>query len=102
MDEHVLQLNFQLGVPSEEWENTAKDIAGKFAAVPGLKWKVWIMNEERREAGGIYMFESAEAMNTFLGSELAGAVKSHPAVKNMSAKPFGVLPEPTKTTRGPL
>ncbi len=102
MAQQILQLNFDLGVPSEEWEKAAEDLAGTFAAVPGLKWKVWILDENRKQAGGIYMFESEEALDGFLNSELAGAVKAHPAVKNMDARPFDVLLTPSQATRGPL
>lgn len=98
----ILQLNFFLGVTDEEWKKTAEELAGSFAEVPGLNWKVWIMNEARHEAGGIYLFEDESSTEAFLQSELAEAVKNHPAVKDMDVKQFDCLEEPSRTTRGPL
>ncbi len=102
MTQQILQLNFFLGVSDEEWEKAAKDLAGTFAEVPGLGWKVWIMNAARHEAGGIYLFDDEASTKAFLESELAKAVKNHPAVKDLDLRQFAVLEEPTRTTRGPL
>lgn len=102
MTEQIVQLNFRLGVPENEWEQTAKELADTFAAVPGLRWKVWLMNEAEHEAGGIYLFEDESAAKSFLQSDLASQVASHPAVKDMAVKQSAVLSEPTQITRGPL
>ncbi len=102
LGEQILQLNFRLGVPENEWKETAMELAETFAAVPGLRWKVWFLNQREQSAGGIYLFEDEPSVETFLNSDLAAAVKSHPAVKDMRVTYSGVLGEPTQVTRGPL
>ena len=56
MSQQILQINFKFSVPREQYEGTAANLAEEFAKVPGCIWKVWLMNEKDREAGGIYLF----------------------------------------------
>lgn len=102
MSERILQINFKIGIPAGEYAQAADQLAGAFAEVPGLRWKIWILNEAENEAGGIYLFEDASSLEAFLESPLAAQVKSHPAFSEMSAKPFEVMPGPTEKARGPV
>ena len=102
MSEVMLQLNFNFSVSKEEYEQAVSPLADKFANVPGLKWKVWILNEEKSEAGGIYMFENQASVDEYLAGPLAKTVTSHPALSNFSVKQFGIMEDVTKITRGPL
>ena len=57
MSEKLLQLNFKFSVTGDEYTQAVSPLAEKYAAVPGLRWKVWIINEAESEAGGIYLFD---------------------------------------------
>lgn len=98
----MLQINFNFSVTNEEYRQTAVGLAEQFANVPGLVWKIWILNEENSEAGGIYLFDSKSSIEEFSKSGLAAMVMSHPALSNFSVKPFAVMEEATAITRGPL
>jgi len=98
----MLQLNFNFSVSKEEYEQAVSPLADKFADVPGLKWKVWILNGEKSEAGGIYMFENQVSLDELLAGPLAKTVTSHPALSDFSVKQFGIMKDITKITRGPL
>ena len=102
MSECILQLNFDLKVSPNEYSEAANQMADLFAVVPGLKWKIWLLDEERGEAGGIYLFNDETALEQFLASPLAAEVQSHPGLRNLEAKKFGVMNEPTEVTRGPV
>ena len=102
MSEIMLQLNFNFSVSKEEYEQAVSPLADKFANVPGLKWKIWILNAEKSEAGGIYMFENQASLDEFLAGSLAKIVTTHPALSNFSIKQFGIMKDITKVTRGPL
>jgi hypothetical protein len=102
MSEIMLQLNFNFSVSKEEYEQAVSPLADKFAEVPGLKWKVWILNGEKSEGGGIYMFENQASLDEFLAGPLAKTVTSHPALSNFSVKQFGIMKDITKITRGPI
>ena len=98
----VLQVNFKFNVGRSEYEDLAASLAQAFAEVPGLAWKIWILNEAESEAGGIYYFDSAESLRVFLSSQLAADVQGHPAVSEFSAKTFDIMDAVTAVTRGPM
>ena len=102
MAEKILQINFKFNVSKGEYEAAANSLAGEFAKVDGLRWKVWILNEAENEAGGIYLFNDESSLDSFLGGPLAAQVQSHPAIEDMTAKKFDVMPDVTAVTRGPV
>jgi len=102
MSSKILQLNFRFNVPRAEYEQVMSSIARDFAQVPGLRWKIWLMNEAESEAGGIYVFDDDSSLQTYLDGPLAGAVKAHPALSDLSAKVFDSIEELTAITRGPI
>jgi hypothetical protein len=101
MPAKILQLNFRFDVPRADYEGVVSPLANDFAQVPGLLWKIWLMNEAESEAGGIYLFEDESSLTAYLEGPLAAAVKSHPALSDLSAKQFDVMEELTAITRGP-
>ena len=68
--------------------------------VKGLISKVWLANEDKNTYGGFYLWESKEAMETFMHSDLVAAVVSRPFVKNVSSVDYTVNEEASKITRG--
>ncbi len=102
MSERLLQLNFNFSVSKEEYEQAVSPLADKFANVPGLIWKIWILNENQNEAGGIYLFENQTLLEEFLAGPLAKTVTSHPALSDFSVKQFSIIKDITETTRGPI
>jgi hypothetical protein len=70
------------------------------ANVKGLISKVWLADEERNAFGGFYLWESKEAMDTFMHSDLVKAVVSRPFVKNVSSVDYRVNETASRITRG--
>ena len=98
---NVLIVNFTLeGISEEQYEAMCDGIAPAFAAVPGLASKVWLADRDDGVYGGVYVFESAEAADEFLSSELFAGVGSTPGLTGITVNRFGVLAGPTSTTRG--
>jgi hypothetical protein len=102
MSGRILQLNFRFSVSASDYEGAVAPLAEQYAAVPGLRWKIWIINEAEGEAGGLYLFEDEDALNACLASPLTAQVTAHPALSDFSVKQFDVMEEVTKTTRGPV
>jgi hypothetical protein len=98
----ILQLAFKFSISKAEYEQTASAIAGNFAALPGLRWKIWLMNEAESEAGGIYFFNDDTSLKAYLDGPLMAQLKSHPALSEMQAKVFDVMDAASATTRGPI
>ncbi len=102
MSGRIMQLNFKFSVSGSEYEQAVSPLASQFAAVAGLRWKIWMINEAENEAGGIYMFEDEASVNAFLKGPLAAQVTSHPALSDFSVKQFDVMENITAITRGPV
>ena len=102
MSQKILQVNLKFNISRTELEAAWLEAAQPIAEVPGLHWKVWLMNEAEQEAGGIYLFESEAAAQSYLAGPIVAALKSSPAVSNISAKLFDVLESHTAITRGPV
>jgi hypothetical protein len=102
MSEVLLQVNFKFNVSSNDFTNAVTPLADSFAKVPGLIWKIWILNEEKSEAGGIMLFGNQSSLDEYLNSSLAETVTGHPALSDFSVKQFGIMKDCTEVTRGPL
>jgi len=95
----ILQINYQLNGPRDAYERENLPYARPIAALPGLRWKVWIIDEARTEAGGIYLFDDEAAMQAFLDGPIIAEMKGDPT---LSLKAFDVIEGLTTLTRGPV
>ncbi len=98
----ILQINFNLNVPAAEYQKMADSVAPAFLDVPGLTWKIWLLNPATQEAGGIYLFDSQASLDAYVNGPLVAKLREIPLVRNISIKQFEVMPEITALTRGPV
>jgi hypothetical protein len=102
MSQQILQVNVKFSIPRADLAAAWLGAAQPIADTPGLQWKVWLMNEAESEAGGIYLFESKDAVESYLAGPVVAALKASPVISNISAKTFDVLEEHSAITRAPL
>ena len=102
MSGKIVQINFKFNVPRRDYEQAVSPLAGEIAAVAGLHWKVWLMNETESEAGGIYLFDDEAMVEAYLEGPIVAQVTSHPALSDFSVKQFDVMDKLTEVTRGPV
>jgi len=98
----ILQINMTFSVSPAELRRGWVEVARPIADTPGLRWKVWLINEARREAGGVYLFDDEAKVQAFLNGPIVAAVRSDPTLSNLSVKQFDVMEEHTAITRGPV
>jgi hypothetical protein len=98
----ILQINFNLNVPAAEYQKMVDSIAPAFADVPGLRWKIWLLNPVAQEAGGIYLFDSQASLDAYLNGPMVAKLREQPSVRNISTKQFEVMAEPSILARGPI
>ncbi|WP_095081786.1 YdhR family protein [Mesorhizobium sophorae] len=99
MSGKILQINYKLNGPRAEYEKDNLPYAQPIADIPGLRWKVWIINEAQSEAGGIYLFDDDAAAQSFVDGPVVSEMKGDPT---LSIKAFDVIAELTTITRGPV
>jgi hypothetical protein len=102
MSQKLLQVNVTFSTSKAELEAAWLQAAQPVAGTHGLRWKVWLMNEAAREAGGIYLFESESAAQAYLDGPIVATLKASPVISNISAKLFDVMETHTAITKGPL
>jgi len=98
----VLQINFKYDMAETEYEETVAPLANAIAKVDGLIWKVWVINDEAKEAGGVYLFENAAAVDAYMSGEIVAGLAAHPKITDISAKQFDAMERVSTITRGPL
>ena len=102
MSKTILQINYKFKDSRADHTALVTPMAEAIAAVPGLVWKVWLMNEADHEAGGIYYFESREAAQGFVSSPAVVGFAAHPMLHSFSVKMFEPVEALSMITRGPL
>lgn len=48
----IVQINFPYTESRAEIENHSEEAAGRFTGVDGLVWKIWLVDEATKTAGG--------------------------------------------------
>lgn len=102
MSGKILEINFKFNVPRAEYEKDVSPLADEFAALDGLRWKIWLMNEGESEAGGVMFFDDEASVKAFLEGPLAAKITGHPALSDFSVKQFDLMKSETFITRGPV
>ena len=62
----ILEARFKVAISREEYEESQKPKAPKYAEMPGLRWKIYAFNDEKIMATGIYLFDDVQAMNSHM------------------------------------
>jgi hypothetical protein len=98
----VLQINLKFSVSPAELAEAFAPLAEPIAQVPGLRWKIWSLNEATSEFAGIYLFDDAASVKAYLEGPIIAQVSAHPALSDISAKQFGVVEEFSLISRAPI
>jgi len=98
----VFITKFTYSMPAEELKKIMPGVAPRFSEIPGCSWKIWLINEDQREAGGVYLFESAMELEQFLNSNLFASVANNPAFSNLQTNTFSVAEAASVITGAPL
>lgn len=97
----LLQMDFPYHGPGkDEMNKKHQDLARNIAGHPGVIWKLWAVNEETQEGGGIYLFEDEDSLNAYVKMHIE-RLKGH-GVKTVNTKTFDIPETLTRITRGQL
>jgi len=98
----VLQLRFKLRIPPEVLLAQSREAATTIASAEGLIWKIWVLQEEEFEMGGMYLFADRETAEAYLNHPVTQAVCSNPAVVSTQSQLWDVESSLSTITRAPL
>ena len=98
----LLHLRFKLRVPPQALIAHSREAATIIASIEGLIWKIWVLQEEQSEIGGMYLFADREAAEAYLNHPVLQAVRSNPAVVSTESQLWDVENSLSALTRAPL
>ena len=98
----VLHIRVKLRVPPDVVLEQSREAAEKIAQLEGLIWKIWAVEREQREMGGVYLFASREKAVAYLDHPIVQALCSNPAVIATDSQIWNVESSLSEITRGPL
>src|SRR5215471_3572237 len=98
----VLHLRFKLRVPPDVLFDHCRQAATAIASVQGLIWKIWVLQEEELELGGIYLFVDRETAEAYLDHPVIKAIRSNPEVVSAQSQLWDVENSLSALTRAPL
>ena len=101
MSKIILQINYKYKSSRAEFIELVTPMAEQLGGFPGLLWKIWLIDEAEHGAGGIYLFESREAAQSFVDNAVKGFA-AHPMISDLNTKFFEPDEVLSKVTRGPL
>jgi hypothetical protein len=98
---HMSVITFKLnGIDEAAYAAHAGQRAPVLAALPGLRAKVWLADQEANTYGGIYTWDDVASMRAYLDGEIFQGLLGNPHMIDVTVRDFAVLAEPTKVTRG--
>jgi hypothetical protein len=102
MTKKILTTKFNYSMSTEGLKKIMPATALKFLEIPGCCWKIWLINEDQKEAGGVYLFESATELEQFLNSSLFASVANNPEFSNLQINTLDVAEAASVITGAPL
>ena len=97
----ILQVDFPFNGPfGKEMAKALSELARSITAEPGFIWKIWTENKSRKEAGGIYFFESEETAATYLEKHTARLKDL--GVSEVRGRIYDINVELSKLTAAPI
>lgn len=95
----------------DQLEPMAIEGAKHIAKIPGLRWKIYLYNDENGETGGVYLFEDEDSLNAYLDSPIMKQRKAGKfgdgqneigIITDVTMRQFDIMEEMTAITRGPV
>jgi Putative mono-oxygenase ydhR len=97
--DHIQVVTFQLaGLEPAAYRAHCEASAPAFTEIPGLRAKAWLANPSVNTYGGVYAWESREAMETYVSGPIFGALLANPGMAAVTTRDFSVLERPTEIT----
>lgn len=95
-----VEVHYQVAGSLHAYRTRAAAVATHLAGVPGLVWKLWLLDEPTGEAAGIYLFADAAAAHAFVASPMLDALRQSPGISGVRARVLPVVPDLSRATFG--
>ena len=84
---HMQVITFKLnGIDDAAYQAHADQNASAFAALPGLRAKIWLANQQTSTYGGIYAWDDVAAMRAYQGGQIFQGLQANPHMTDVAAE----------------
>jgi Putative mono-oxygenase ydhR len=98
---HMQIITFKLdGIDDAAYQAHAEQNAPAFAALPGLRAKIWLANQQANIYGGVYTWDNVAAMRAYQRGKIFQGLQVNLHMIDVAVRDFSVLAGPTEVTRG--
>jgi hypothetical protein len=98
--DYIQVVTFQLaGLEPDAYRSHCEASAPRFTEIPGLRAKAWLANSSTNTYGGVYAWESREAMEAYISGPIFEALLANPGIADVVTRDFEVIEQPTEITR---
>lgn len=102
MSQQIFITKFNYSLPTVEFKKLLTSVADKFKDIPGCQWKIWLLDEEKKEAGGIYLFDDSKSLDDFRKGPLFGSVTGKPGFCNFETRVSAIAEKASAITNAPM
>lgn len=97
--DHIQIVTFNLeGLAPDAYAAHCEAVAPRFAELPGLREKAWLADPQTNTYGGVYVWESREAMAAYVDGPIFAGLLANEGIANVRTRDFGLLAAPTEIT----
>ena len=100
MNHHCVHVDVSLEISPDEWLELCESAVPSMQRVPGLVWKLWLLDRERASAGGLYLFQNAEAARAYAEGAFMEHLRRSPAVRALEIRLWPVVDSLSRRTFG--
>lgn len=100
MTYYTLQINFELNVKPQDYLAACEHAVNAIADVPQLAWKLWILSDDGKRAGGWYLFQDRASAEAYASGPIIGRLRESGMTRNMEVRVFSAVESLTRRTRG--
>jgi Putative mono-oxygenase ydhR len=98
---HIQVITFKLdGIDDAAYQAHVEQNAPVFAALPGLRAKIWLANQQTNTYGGIYTWDDVAAMRAYQGGKIFQGLQANPHMVDVTVSDFSILGESRTVTGG--
>lgn len=91
-------MSFEIRCSVTEYSALCREFVDAVAAVEGLQSKLWLLDEERRTAGGVYVFANRATAEAYVGGPIVTALREMPQITALAVEVTGIQTELSEQT----